>query len=342
VDLGYSQNDCNSTACKWTKQNSGSFGLQIRMPYAPEWNHVEPVNVQACRNKGPGGGVTPNGQPQTESANDRVSDALKESMTFTSLNPFQDPLNPTNTPAQTGQSVPTSQPSTPIPSIAPSGSGGSGGSGTPYPTTGSYTPSPVTNSYVSPLSPAPVSPNIPFTPIPFYTYQTIGINSSTTGISDSTLTDFERLSLIAETNIPVPSTRTASAPLTTPAPAKLNDEIYDIGNTGVSVNTGGSNLYDHAPAEVYAVAGTADLTPRADSPRPDEVYATETFSGSVQHAPVADLRPVNTALTDSVITNLLSILRDVLTLFIDAFRYQQTFGFRGAWRPATGNEFIGE
>lgn len=59
ADLGWSQDNCSSQTCQWMLANGPSVaGIQIRMKYAPEWNHVEPINVQACRAGGnPGGGT---------------------------------------------------------------------------------------------------------------------------------------------------------------------------------------------------------------------------------------------------------------------------------------------
>lgn len=56
VDLGYSQDSCSSSACQWIQQNAPNapYKIQIRMPYSPEWNHVEPIDKEACRAGGPG------------------------------------------------------------------------------------------------------------------------------------------------------------------------------------------------------------------------------------------------------------------------------------------------
>lgn len=56
IDIGWSQNDCGSQACQWFQKNGAGYGLQIRMPYAPEWNHIEPIGKDACRAGGPGAG----------------------------------------------------------------------------------------------------------------------------------------------------------------------------------------------------------------------------------------------------------------------------------------------
>src|SRR3989344_1554802 len=50
VDLGYDQTSCNSATCQWVLRNSGAYGLHIRMKYSPEWNHIEPIAKDACRN----------------------------------------------------------------------------------------------------------------------------------------------------------------------------------------------------------------------------------------------------------------------------------------------------
>lgn len=57
VDLQYtrdgttSQDDCHSEACRWIEQNAlnNPYKLHIRMKYAPEWNHIEPIDIAACR-----------------------------------------------------------------------------------------------------------------------------------------------------------------------------------------------------------------------------------------------------------------------------------------------------
>ncbi|MDP2648724.1 MAG: M15 family metallopeptidase, partial [bacterium] len=43
VDLGYNQKHCNSDACKWVRANAANFKLQLRLPFSPEWNHIEPI-----------------------------------------------------------------------------------------------------------------------------------------------------------------------------------------------------------------------------------------------------------------------------------------------------------
>ena len=77
VDLKYAQSNCGSSQCQFVLQSGPpAYGLQIRMKYDPEWNHVEPMNVQQCRAKGPGGGVTPGvGSPTSQ-----LSDAIRRAM----------------------------------------------------------------------------------------------------------------------------------------------------------------------------------------------------------------------------------------------------------------------
>ncbi len=65
ADLGYLQSTCSQVQCQWVIKNAPADGLHIRMKYSPEWNHIEPINVQVCRAGGPGGGITP-GQPSTD------------------------------------------------------------------------------------------------------------------------------------------------------------------------------------------------------------------------------------------------------------------------------------
>lgn len=49
VDLSWDQNSCGSGACQWMLQNGSSKGVHIRMQHAPEWNHIEPKDLAACR-----------------------------------------------------------------------------------------------------------------------------------------------------------------------------------------------------------------------------------------------------------------------------------------------------
>lgn len=49
VDLNWDQNSCGSAACQWMLQNGSSKGVHIRMQHAPEWNHIEPKDLAACR-----------------------------------------------------------------------------------------------------------------------------------------------------------------------------------------------------------------------------------------------------------------------------------------------------
>jgi len=77
VDLGYGQHDCNSALCQWVSRNAPGYGLQIRMRWDPEWNHVEPIAKDACRNNGPGVGV-PVARPPSSGLVDSVRDSLEE------------------------------------------------------------------------------------------------------------------------------------------------------------------------------------------------------------------------------------------------------------------------
>lgn len=61
VDLGYSAHSCSSPECQFMRDQAPSSGLWIRIKQSPEWNHIEPVKVDVCRQKGPGGGVVPGG-----------------------------------------------------------------------------------------------------------------------------------------------------------------------------------------------------------------------------------------------------------------------------------------
>ena len=102
VDLGYAQSNCGSSQCQFVLQSGPpAYGLQIRMKYSPEWNHVEPVNVQQCRAKGPGGGVTPG----TASPTSQLSDAIRQAMGQQPPMQPQQPLPP--------QPAPAAQPASP-------------------------------------------------------------------------------------------------------------------------------------------------------------------------------------------------------------------------------------
>jgi len=90
VDFNYDQNSCNSIQCKWIKANAHTYGLQMRLQYAPEWNHIEPGNsiadVNACKAKQPGGGVNPRPAVYGVSQNSTPSPAPPPAPT--SLKPF--------------------------------------------------------------------------------------------------------------------------------------------------------------------------------------------------------------------------------------------------------------
>jgi|GEM_PF-2029437 hypothetical protein len=100
VDLGWSQSDCGSAACQWMQTTGPQYGLQIRMKYSPEWNHVEPINVQQCRAAGPGGGVTPTTGTPSSALADQIRQALGMPQQ-SSTQPPPPPPPPTSQPAST-------------------------------------------------------------------------------------------------------------------------------------------------------------------------------------------------------------------------------------------------
>src|SRR3989344_3723998 len=104
VDLGYAKSNCGSSQCQFVLQSGPPvYGLQIRMKYDPEWNHVEPVNVQQCRVKGPGGGVTPGAGSPTSQLSDAIRRARGEQP------PPPPPPPPMQQPALPPQQTPTDQ-----------------------------------------------------------------------------------------------------------------------------------------------------------------------------------------------------------------------------------------
>jgi hypothetical protein len=74
ADLGYSQGGCNSAHCQWVLRNAPSYGIHIRMKYSPEWNHVEPIAKDACRNNGPGVGA-----PVANAPSSGLADSIRQS-----------------------------------------------------------------------------------------------------------------------------------------------------------------------------------------------------------------------------------------------------------------------
>ena len=55
VDLQYNQHSCDTQACQWVRANAAQFGLQMRLQYDPEWNHIEPIQ---CAGKSLGAAPT--------------------------------------------------------------------------------------------------------------------------------------------------------------------------------------------------------------------------------------------------------------------------------------------
>jgi len=74
ADLGYSQGNCSSAHCQWVLRNAPSYGIHIRMKYSPEWNHVEPIAKDACRNNGPGVGA-----PVANAPSSGLADSIRQS-----------------------------------------------------------------------------------------------------------------------------------------------------------------------------------------------------------------------------------------------------------------------
>ncbi|RJQ34567.1 hypothetical protein C4556_02480 [Candidatus Parcubacteria bacterium] len=191
ADLGYSQGGCGSAHCQWVLRNAPSYGIHIRMKYSPEWNHVEPIAKDACRNNGPGVGA-----PVANAPSSGLADSIRQSV---GLGGSQNCTLPD------GLVVPCS-------AIANQGAAPAG-SQSP---TGAAIPRQTLPASQQPFqylpSPTPVS-NIVQPPVP-------QIPVSTTS-STTTLTTFERIMRFAE------ATR-VSSPAATSAPLVLTASIRDI------------------------------------------------------------------------------------------------------------------
>src|SRR3989344_2523566 len=116
VDLGYSQSDCGSSQCQFVlRSGPPTYGLQIRMKYSPEWNHVEPVNVQQCRAKGPGGGVTPGAASPTSELSDAIRRAMGQPPAPPPPPPQQQPTLPPQQTSTDQSPPPTQSPTSTVP-----------------------------------------------------------------------------------------------------------------------------------------------------------------------------------------------------------------------------------
>src|SRR3989344_2914259 len=116
VDLGYAKSNCGSSQCQFVLQSGPpAYGLQIRMKYDPEWNHVEPVNVQQCRAKGPGGGVTPGAGSPTSQLSDAIRRARGEQPPPPPPPPQQQPTLPPQQTSTDQSPPPTQSPTSTVP-----------------------------------------------------------------------------------------------------------------------------------------------------------------------------------------------------------------------------------
>ncbi len=253
-------------------------------------------------------------------------------------NPFTNPFNPT-------------QPQTPVPNIPqpqpmPTNPTPTPGPTTPGPTTGSYAPSTAsyTGSYTSPTTASYTgsytgSYVTPGNQIPFYNYPTttnVSMNATTS------MSDFDRILMYtADLTVPVPISSVTIRPVATPDPVQLNDSMYDIGNSGVSINTGGTNYPDDGTVASGDTSGHEAAMPAVSGrPEPDRIRVTETFSGGDTYTerPAAAPMQNTTTVNPSIVSTLLTILRDFLVLFRDAIRFQQSSGFTAPWQaPGIGD-----
>lgn len=211
VDLGYDQNSCSSSICQWIRANVASEGLQIRMPYAPEWNHIEPADTQKCRSKSPGGGIVPGSTPPSSFP----TGVSAPTGGTNKNNPFANPYNPT----QLSNLINGQPPPNEFPSSAPTSVPSDGGMpGTP---TGTSAPTPSTPSTPN----IPVSTSLPKLPSP-------AINAT------GTLSALDQLIMISGGSS---STKTGgSTGTSTSSPVKLNDNLNDV----IVTPTGGANVSD--------------------------------------------------------------------------------------------------
>ena len=106
IDLTYPKDHCNSTACQWTRMNSGTFGLRIRMPFAPEWNHIEPTDFKQCRARGPGGGVVPNRYSPTSNLSNTFRNYINPPPQPPQITPYQPPSSSQQPSGSTSQTPP--------------------------------------------------------------------------------------------------------------------------------------------------------------------------------------------------------------------------------------------
>ncbi len=110
-----------------------------------------------------------------------------------------------------------------------------------------------------------------------------------------------------------------NSPTGSSSPTKLNGDLNDVGST----NTGGTNISDDI----------ADGTLAINSVAVNPILVTETFSG---REPTIVQQPVSSSTANkTLIVALLTTLRDLLVSFLHALTTRSTYGFQGAWHPAT-------
>lgn len=131
VDLGYSNTNCNSAQCQWVLRNSGAYGLQIRMKYSPEWNHIEPIAKDACRSNGPGVGtpVTATRAPSSDITN-RIRQTIESFTEPSPTNQSSQEQSETQRLSSSEQPLQYFPKTTPTPSVRPQTSISSQSTGT--------------------------------------------------------------------------------------------------------------------------------------------------------------------------------------------------------------------
>ena len=88
VDMGWDQNSCSSAACQWILKNGPTYGIWIRMKYAPEWNHLEPTGAVA------GGLGAGTGNDSSVPPPSQLSDQIRRALGMQPPPPPQPPLPP--------------------------------------------------------------------------------------------------------------------------------------------------------------------------------------------------------------------------------------------------------
>lgn len=101
VDLGYDQHSCGNTACQWVLANAPHFGLQLRLRYSPEWNHLEPIS---CDGQSTGSAIS---APETPVSS--IADFIRQMLGGQQQSQHSAPPPP---PASTGSPKPVGTPTT--------------------------------------------------------------------------------------------------------------------------------------------------------------------------------------------------------------------------------------